>query len=83
MDYVFKPSAVKDLKKLPKIIQKRVVAKLEFYSSTQNPLAFAERFKDHVFGDYRSRIGDYRILFDLEGNTIVILACGHRRHIYR
>lgn len=34
---------------------------------------------------FRARIGDYRIIytFDLELNTIHLLAIGHRREIYR
>jgi mRNA interferase RelE/StbE len=34
-------------------------------------------------GAYRFRIGDYRVVFDLEGDEIVILRVGHRRDIYR
>jgi len=34
---------------------------------------------------FRARLGDYRIIytFDLEQNTIHLLAIGHRREIYR
>jgi mRNA interferase RelE/StbE len=34
---------------------------------------------------FRARIGDYRIIytFDVERNTIHLLAIGHRREIYR
>jgi mRNA interferase RelE/StbE len=34
---------------------------------------------------FRARVGDYRIIytFDLEQNTIHLLAIGHRREIYR
>lgn len=30
----------------------------------------------------RLRVGDWRIIFDVEGNTIVVVAVGHRREIY-
>jgi mRNA interferase RelE/StbE len=35
--------------------------------------------------DFRARVGDYRIIytFDVERNTIHLLAIGHRREIYR
>lgn len=36
-----------------------------------------------VLGSYRFRIGDYRVVFDLEGDQIVILRVGHRREIYK
>jgi mRNA interferase RelE/StbE len=34
---------------------------------------------------FRARVGDYRIIytFDLELNTVHLLAIGHRREIYR
>jgi mRNA interferase RelE/StbE len=30
----------------------------------------------------RLRVGDWRIVFYLDGNTIVVAAVGHRREIY-
>jgi len=29
------------------------------------------------------RLGDYRVIFDIEGEDIVILRVGHRRDVYR
>ena len=83
MRYYFKPSALKDLKKLPKQIQKRIIAKLDFYTNTQNPLKFAESIQDESLGQFRFRIGDYRTVFDMDGDEIIILKIGHRRDIYR
>lgn len=34
-------------------------------------------------GAYRFRIGDYRIIFNIEGENIVILRVGHRKSIYK
>jgi mRNA interferase RelE/StbE len=31
---------------------------------------------------YRLRTGDYRILFDVEGDVIVIRRIGHRKNVY-
>ena len=31
---------------------------------------------------YRLRMGDYRVLFDVEDNVIVIRRIGHRKNIY-
>jgi len=38
---------------------------------------------DPALGTYRFRIGDYRVIFDIEGNEVVVLRVGHRREIYR
>jgi mRNA interferase RelE/StbE len=31
----------------------------------------------------RLRVGDYRVVFDENGNTITVVAVGHRREVYR
>jgi len=32
--------------------------------------------------DFRLRVGDYRIIFSIESDTITILKVGHRKNIY-
>ena len=81
--YVFKPQAVEDFKKLPKDIQKKIIKKLDYYLSTDDPLAFADSLINFSIGQYRFRIGDDRVIFDLEDSKIVILTLGHRKQIYR
>jgi mRNA interferase RelE/StbE len=48
-----------------------------------NPLQYAERLTNSALGGYRFRIGDYRVIFDIEGNDIVVLRAGHRKEIYK
>lgn len=81
--YEFKPRTIRDLKKLPKEIQKRIIEKLDFYISADNPLNFADHLINAAIGQYRFRIGDYRVIFDLQETQIIILTVGHRREIYR
>lgn len=85
MDYSFRESAVRDLKKLPKSVQKRIFDKLYFYIIKNNPFQFAKPLKDKMFGDFRFRVGDYRVIFDFDSkhNKITVLAVGHRKTIYR
>ena len=51
--------------------------------SVPNPLQFAERLTNFDFGEYRFRIGDYRVSFDIENNTVKILKIGHRKDVYK
>lgn len=83
MNYSFKPSALKELKKLPKSIQKRIFEKLDYYVRSRDPLKFAESLKYKEIGNYRYRVGDYRIIFDVADGSIIILSVGHRREIYK
>lgn len=83
MKYLFRPSAEKKFGKLNSQIQARIIKKLEFVISTLNPLDFAEPLTQSKIGQYRFRIGDYRVIFDVEGETIIVLTVGHRRNVYK
>ena len=78
---VYTNRAVRDITRLPPQTKERVKESLERYA--ESPAAFAKKMVDPVLGTYRFRIGDYRVIFDLEGNDIVVLRIGHRRDIYR
>jgi mRNA interferase RelE/StbE len=76
-------SAAKDISKLSAPVQKRLKAKLVFFASQPDPLAFAKPLTSPSDGQYRWRIGDYRVVFDLDQTVIVILRIQHRREVYR
>ena len=58
--------AEKDFISLPKDLQKRIAEKMRFFSKSDDPLKFAERLKDISLGDFRFRVGNYRIIFDAD-----------------
>ena len=78
---VYTQRAIKDIQRLSPDIEKRIGKTLNRYK--QAPLNHAEKLKDPRLGSYRFRIGDYRVIFDLEGPEIVVLRVGHRSDIYR
>lgn len=81
---VFKPTALKDLKKLPKTLQRRIKEKLEFYLTQVEPLDYAVQLVDsQKYEEYKFRVGDYRIVFDKQDSTLIILYIEHRRDVYR
>lgn len=81
--YFFTPQALKQIKKLPLSIQKRIIKKLDFYCQ-KNSLSQADYLTDSRLGSFRFRVGDYRVIFDQEdNNSIIILKIGHRRDIYK
>jgi len=83
MRLLFTHTAFNQFQKLEKSIQTRIDKKLTFYLAQENPLEFAEPLHDARYGTWRFRIGDYRVLFDAEDKTIIILKVGHRRDIYK
>ena len=78
---VYTRRAEKDIKKLDSSIKGRIGnALLKFQD---NPLLYLDKLSDPALGTYKFRIGDYRVIFDIEGNDVVILRVGHRREIYK
>jgi len=78
---LFTQRALKDLENIDKETQKRIAIKLKEY--IKEPLKYARKLANPKIGTYRFRIGDYRVIFDIDGEKIVILRIGHRRSIYR
>ncbi len=78
---VFTERAIRDLKTLDKHVQKQLLNKVEWFS--REPLKYVRRLTSPAIGSYRFRIGDYGVIFDIEGENIVILRLGHRKNIYR
>jgi mRNA interferase RelE/StbE len=52
-------------------VKRRLEKKLEVY--LLKPLYYAKKLTDNDIGTYRWRIGNYRIVFDIDGKNIVIL----------
>lgn len=82
-DYQFTKTSFKRLEKLPKDIQIRILSKLDYFCQQDDPLTFAEPLTKSNLGEYRFRIGDYRVAFDLEDKILVIHDVDHRKDIYR
>lgn len=78
---LYSKSAAKDIKELDVIVKRRLKKKLEVY--LLKPLYYAKKLTNSEIGMYRWRIGNYRIVFDIDEKNIVILRIGHRREIYR
>ena len=81
----FTTRAVKDLRKLPRQIQDQITSSLELLRI--NPFAEILQFKKLKTAKnlYRIRIGNYRIVYEIHGNMllIVVVRVGHRKDVYR
>ncbi|MFH1408295.1 MAG: type II toxin-antitoxin system RelE/ParE family toxin [Nanoarchaeota archaeon] len=71
--------ALKELHKLEFLVAKRIVKKVK--ELEMNPFEY-DILKLKGSTDFRLRIGDYRVIFSIEGNIISILKVGHRKNIY-
>ena len=80
-ELIFDDEAIEFLEKIPREIKERIFNKL--ISTKENPFRFFERLTGRT--DYKLRVGDYRIIADLDqgNNTIKVTIIGHRKNIYR
>lgn len=75
----FKPKAIKDLESLPVEVQSRVFTKIELM---QNNLTGDVKRLTNYTPEYRLRVGDYRVLFEIEEDVLVIYRVKHRKDAY-
>lgn len=78
---VYTARAVKDIDRLDVVAKRRLKKALEKLSLS--PLEHSTKLINSRIGEYRYRVGDYRVIFDLVDEEIVVLRVGHRREIYR
>lgn len=78
-DIEFKPRALKDLKAMSKQDARRIVARVE---ALRNDLTGDVKRLTEFTPEYRLRVGDFRALFEIEGNKVVIYRIVNRKDAY-
>ena len=76
------PAAVRQLRKLDRVAQRRVQAAIELLASEPRPSGAKKLVGGD--GEWRVRTGEYRIVYEIHDNVLLVLvvAVGHRRDIY-
>ena len=49
---------------------------------TRNPVEFGKPLRYSLKGCRRLRVGDFRVIYKIDGETVLIVKIGHRREIY-
>ena len=80
----FAPAARRQLRKLDRPVQKRVLRRVEKLENQPRPKT-AETLKGTTGIVYRVREGDYRIIYTFEDDRLIVLVVriGHRSEVYR
>lgn len=76
----------REFRKLDRYTQRMVKAWIDRnISETDNPRQHGKGLTSNRRGQWRYRIGDYRLLCEIQDDRLVILALtiGHRREVYR
>jgi mRNA interferase RelE/StbE len=78
----FKPTAAKELARLPREVQRRIAPAIEGLAANARPHG-AEKLTGA--DAWRVRVGDYRIVYAVEDLVLLILVLhiGNRREVYK
>lgn len=80
------PRALREVEKLDRTLQRRVMAFLQQRIQLQdNPRSLGKPLKGEKQGLWRYRVGDYRIVCQLDdkASSILVLRVVHRKDAYR
>jgi mRNA interferase RelE/StbE len=79
----FAPLALREFQALPRKLQERLAPKIDGLATNPRPRG-VEKLKGSK-GQYRIRIGGYRIIYAIEDERLIVLVLriGHRREVHR
>ncbi len=75
-----KPRAVKDLRAIAPTERTRLLDRIE--NLENNLEGDVKRLTDFT-PEFRLRVGNYRVLFEVDGQRVVVYRVLHRRDVYR
>lgn len=77
------PAALRQLAKLPRIVQERIQPRMD--ALRDDPRPPGTKALAGLRGFYRLRVGDYRVLYEIRDKilTVLVVRVGHRREVYR
>jgi mRNA interferase RelE/StbE len=75
-----KPKAIKELDSLQPKDAQRIIERIK---RMENDLEGDVKHLTHFTLEYRLRVGDFRVLFEVAGNRVIIYRIVNRRDAYR
>ena len=73
--------ALEDLGDIPRNLRQRVLRAIE-QRLTLAPAHYGIRLRQSLAGLWKLRVGDYRVVYQIEGSTVTVWAIRHRKHVY-
>ena len=79
---VYHPEVLdKDLPKLPRNLRSRIHQAIQ-QRLGREPSHYGEPLRQTLKGYWKLRVGDYRVIFQLRDDLVLIIEIGHRKDIY-
>ncbi|WP_448659996.1 type II toxin-antitoxin system RelE family toxin [Sphingomonas sp. CJ99] len=81
----FSRRAEKQIAGIDAVARTRILKKLAVVAQSDDPRATAEPLTGGWTGYWRFRVGDYRVIAEIEDETVTVfvIEVGHRREVYR
>lgn len=81
----YMPPAAKALRKMDKAVAVRIFEKIEALATAPYESAGVKALAGSLKGLYRLRVGDYRVLYEINNDTvcIIVLDIDNRKDIYK
>jgi len=73
--------AKRELDRLDPVVKKAIKKKVQHYMTS--PIRNAKKLHDSNIGSYRWRVGNYRVVFDVEKDVITVVKISHRSDAYK
>jgi mRNA interferase RelE/StbE len=83
LSLVYTRRAVRDLAGLPPVDRMRLTERLKAYAATPDAAGQDVKSLKGAPGSFRLRTGDWRGLFTVSGDEMLVYRIGHRREVYR
>lgn len=79
----FTKKAQKQLKALPSVVEERIQPKIAALANEPRPIGATKLEGED--NQYRIRVGDYRILYEIRDDVLLVLVVrvAHRREVYK
>ena len=74
--------ALRDLQKIDPTIATRIIEKIMWLEKNFADI-MPEPLHRELKGSQKLRVGDYRVVYSVRGNVIIVEMVGHRRDVYK
>jgi mRNA interferase RelE/StbE len=71
-----------DIPRLPKTMKNRIRTAIENRLDTE-PASYGKPLRHSLQSLWSLRVGDYRVIYQINNDEVIILKIGHRRNVYK
>jgi mRNA interferase RelE/StbE len=70
-----------DLARVPRNLQKRILDAIDGRLAI-DPARYGVRLRRSLWGLWKLRVGDYRVVYEISGSGVFVWAIAHRKSVY-